>query len=221
MKLNDTEIKLNNTEETTKKLMEKFGTLQRQFEEKISEDREKIVMIKRDSSDFSRAFIWKVKSFSKLLRQAKTEEKVKVESPPFYTEAYGYRLKVRVFPNGSGYGKNTHLSMFIILMKGEYDALLPWPFKTKVKVTIIDQQEDSVKRKNVSKEVNPEKSIKNFERPVGIENNACGIKRFISHEKLNSRRYLLDDALFLQVEVEDSGMSTEQDSSQYSSSDSS
>ncbi len=201
VKLNDTEVKLNNTEETTKKLMEKLDTLQRQFEEKISEDREKIVMIKRDSLDFSRVFIWKISNFSELLRQAKTGGEVNVESHPFYTESYGYRLKVSVYPNGNGFGKYTHLSMFIVLMKGDYDAILRWPFKMKMKFTLIDQQEDLVERENVSMKLNPEIARENFERPVGIENKGCGFTYFISQEKLNSRRYLVDDALFIQVEV--------------------
>lgn len=29
-------------------------------------------------------------------------------------------------------GKRTHLSLFIVIMRGEYDALLQWPFRNKV-----------------------------------------------------------------------------------------
>ena len=38
----------------------------------------------------------------------------------------------------------------IVLMKGEYDAILPWPFKNKLKITLIDQQEDLVERENIT-----------------------------------------------------------------------
>ena len=34
--------------------------------------------------------------------------------------------------------KKTHLSVFMVLMKGEYDAILRWPFNKKVKFTLID-----------------------------------------------------------------------------------
>jgi len=71
-------------------------------------------------------FIWKVKCFSKLLRQAKAGEVLNTASSPFYSdrsESYGYKLKVRIDPNGDGSGKNTHLSMFIVVMEGEYDAM--------------------------------------------------------------------------------------------------
>lgn len=52
--------------------------------------------------------------------------------PAFYTAKYGYKLCLRLYLNGDGTGKKTHLSLFIVIMKGEYDALLPWPFRNKV-----------------------------------------------------------------------------------------
>lgn len=50
----------------------------------------------------------------------------------FYTAKYGYKLCLRLYLNGDGTGKRTHLSLFIVIMRGEYDALLPWPFRNKV-----------------------------------------------------------------------------------------
>ena len=51
----------------------------------------------------------------------------------FYTAKYGYKLCLRLYLNGDGTGKRTHLSLFIVIMRGEYDALLPWPFRNKVR----------------------------------------------------------------------------------------
>jgi len=34
--------------------------------------------------------------------------------------------------SGDGSGKNTHISLFFVVMKGEYDALQTWPFQKKV-----------------------------------------------------------------------------------------
>ena len=208
VKLNNTEIKLNDTQETTRKLMEKLDTLQRRFEEKFLEDQvnandheEKIVMVKSDISDFSRIIVCKFNDFSEIFRQAKTNEIQKIESAPFYTESYGYKLKLSINPNGSGSGKNTHLSVFIIVMKGEYDAILPWPFKKKVKFTLIDQQEDPVKRENVTFHFTPDNRPKLYSRPTKEENTGHGCSKFITHEKLNTRRYLIDDTLFLEVKV--------------------
>lgn len=38
-----------------------------------------------------------------------------------------------MYLNGDGTGKGTHLSLFFVVMKGDYDALLPWPFRHKVR----------------------------------------------------------------------------------------
>ncbi len=175
LKLNNIEAKLNFTENMLRQTEEKPGTS---------------------------VFIWKINNFSEILRQAKTGEKNKIESASFYvgiynTESYGYKLKVKLYPNGAGSGENTHLSMYIIVMKGEYDAILPWPFKTKVKLTLIDQQENPVERENVTNEI----ILNNSPRPVDKDNVGLGLNRFISNEKLSSRHYLVDDTLFLHVEV--------------------
>ena len=114
----------------------------------------------------TRTFIWKIKHFREVLRQAKADEKTAIHSAPFYTdrtESYGYKLKVAVEANGSGSAKNTHLSVFIVVMKGEYDAILPWPFKKKVKFTLIDQQEDLVQRHNITRHFIADKNQKALE----------------------------------------------------------
>ena len=41
-------------------------------------------------------------------------------------------LCARLYPNGDGIGKGTHLSLFFVVMKEDYNALLPWPFRQKV-----------------------------------------------------------------------------------------
>ena len=46
----------------------------------------------------------------------------------------------RPFLNGDGLGKGTHLSFFLVLMRGPFDALLTWLFKQKVMLTLINQE---------------------------------------------------------------------------------
>ena len=40
-------------------------------------------------------------------------------SPPFYSHPHGYKLCLRVYANGHGEGKDTHISIFVSLMRGE------------------------------------------------------------------------------------------------------
>ena len=193
--LSNTKIQLINTTKTTDVLKKELETLQREFEEKM-------VMVKRESSDFPSMFIWKIDEFSKHLREAKAGEKTLVESAPFYTEKYGYKMNVRIRPNGSPAAKGKYLSVYICVMGGQYDAILPWPFKRKVKFTLIDQQEDTDKSINVFEEIIPDNDPECYARPkTKYNSSAHGIPSFISHTKLESRRYVLNDTLFIQVEV--------------------
>ena len=85
-------------------------------------------------------------------------------------------------------------------MKGEYDAILNWPFKRKVKFTLIDQQDDPDKRRNVTMVIKKSDNLDGYERPK-VENAGRGLFNFISHKTLYSRRYLVDDTLFIRFEI--------------------
>uniref|UniRef100_A0A8C6XGE7 TNF receptor-associated factor n=1 Tax=Naja naja TaxID=35670 RepID=A0A8C6XGE7_NAJNA len=52
--------------------------------------------------------------------------------PAFYTSKYGYKMCLRIYLNGDGTGRGTHLSLFFVVMKGPNDSLLRWPFNQKV-----------------------------------------------------------------------------------------
>ena len=60
----------------------------------------------------------------------------------FYTHPNGYKMCLRVDANGVGPGKDTHLSVFVCLMRGEFDDQLKWPFKGEVTFKLLNQEED-------------------------------------------------------------------------------
>ncbi len=43
---------------------------------------------------------------------------------------------MQVYLDGDGIGGATHLSVALVLMNGEFDTLLQWPFEQQVTVTI-------------------------------------------------------------------------------------
>ena len=57
----------------------------------------------------------------------------------FFTSRHGYKLCLHVYLIGDGSGRGTHVSFFITLMKGEFDPLLPWPFKETVSLSLLAQ----------------------------------------------------------------------------------
>ena len=180
MKYGYREVKLNNIESKLKEAMELLHTT---------------------------TLIWKIDGYSEALRQAKTGEKKVLYSEPFYTktetDSYGYRVKVLIYPNGVESAKNKYLSVYIKVIKGEYDAILPWPFKRKVKFALIDQQEDPLQQQNVTNEITwSHASV--FSRPSEKESPGRGFGLFVHHTKLNTRRYIVDDTLFLRVTISSS-----------------
>lgn len=54
----------------------------------------------------------------------------------FYTSKYGYKMCLRIYLNGDGTGRGTHLSLFFVVMRGHSDALLKWPFNQKVTLSL-------------------------------------------------------------------------------------
>ena len=195
IQLNNTQTQLNNSQETTVELVRKVDLLERQLKEKLNEKQvneavHKVMQMKT-------RFIWKIDNFSEMLRKAKRDEKFKIRSQPFYTHSCGYKLQLSLYPNGNGSGTNSHLSVYISVLKGEYDALLPWPVKITLKITLIDQQPSEILQDNV------ESCITNTvsERPNFASRNSRGSHEFLSQDKLMTRCYLERDTLFLRVDV--------------------
>ena len=160
-------------------------------------------------------FIWKIKSFRKRFRSSWNSVKEEMESDPFYTGRYGYKLKVFaqwgrefVFPGSFVHFINEDFLTGIVLMEGEYDDMLPWPFNKKIKFTIIDQNKDLKERKNMTKDLSsrsPEcsKDMIFSERPGEKMKEVKSKPRVLaSKTMLQTRRYTVNDTLFLQVDVE-------------------
>lgn len=179
-----------------------LSNIQKKFEEATRKLEEKINALERNMT-FSEGndglFTWKIGSFSELLRKAKSGEQIDIYSSPFYR--YGYKCKLNLCPNGNGDGENTHLSIFIFVMKGEYDAILTWPFNKNVTFTLIDQQEDANARENIATFLYANPSSRRCARPVEDENSARGFQIFASHENLQERSYIVDDTIFIQVQI--------------------
>ena len=126
LKLNNTEDKLNITEDelnSTKDKLKKTEDKSNNTEALLNETRLEL----KNAIKHNKVFLWRIDSFNEILKEAKNGGKETIDNNLFYknseTESFGYKLKVYIYPNGHGDGKNTHLSVFIAIMKGEYDAV--------------------------------------------------------------------------------------------------
>lgn len=146
---------------------------------------------------------WKLTQFSRLRQEAVAGKRLSLYSPPFFTSRTGYKMCARVYPNGDGMGKGSHLSLFFVLMKGEYDSLLPWPFQQRVTFTLVDQNH----QRHISDTFHPDAASSSFQRPsVGDMNVASGCPLFAPLEALQARGYVKDDVMFIRVAVDTRGL---------------
>ena len=63
-------------------------------------------------------------------------------SPSFYSHIGGYKMCLRVDANGEGSGADTHMSVSVFLMRGEYDDNLVWPFRGDVTFHLVNRKAD-------------------------------------------------------------------------------
>ena len=159
--------------------------------------------VEKHSEENCNSFTWKITSYGEALRKAKSGKEIFLKSSTFYI--CRYKCKLQLFPNGLAEGENTHLSFFLTLMKGEYDAMLTWPFHKKVTMMLIDQQEKAKDRENIAMSFITTDFSESYWRPVDDETIGVGYRRFVSHEKLQERRYIVHDTIFIQIRITSSG----------------
>jgi TNF receptor-associated factor 3 len=145
--------------------------------------------------------VWKITDVAAKTRQAKNGEVTSIYSPHFTTSRHGYKVCARLYLNGDGMGKGTHVSLFFVLLRGDYDALQQWPFRSKVTLTLIDQLQG---KKHHMDAFRPDTSSSSFARPISAMNVASGCPLFIPKSKLeqSGNPFLVNDTLFFKLEVE-------------------
>ena len=150
------------------------------------------------ASTYDGSFTWKIPDIMKLKRQAINGKVTSLYSPPFYTAKNGYKMCLRIYLNGDGMGHKTHLSLFFVLMKGEFDALLKWPFDHKVSLILVDQKQC----KHIVQTFKPTPESSSFRRPVSDMNVASGCPQFCKLSYLDDKSYTQDDVLFIKCIVD-------------------
>ncbi|NXF94351.1 TRAF2 factor, partial [Eubucco bourcierii] len=156
-----------------------------------------------EASTYDGVFIWKITEFARKRQEAITGRSPAIFSPAFYTSKYGYKMCLRVYLNGDGTGRGTHLSLFFVVMKGPNDALLRWPFNQKVTLMLLDQNN----REHIIDAFRPDTSSSSFQRPVTEMNIASGCPLFCPVSLMEAKNsYVRDDAIFIKAIVDLTGL---------------
>ena len=128
-------------------------------------------------------------------------------SDPVYSHFGGYKMCLRIDPNGYDSGKGTHVSVFVHLMKGDNDDNLKFPFKGRIVVSLLNQLED--KNHFTSEVWSLEYNLPvDTSGPVttGDRGDGWGLPKFTPLNDLNYNsdkncQYLKNDRLFYRIDT--------------------
>ncbi|XP_062524024.1 TNF receptor-associated factor 3-like isoform X2 [Corticium candelabrum] len=165
-------------------------------EVKLSEHSLRIDML--DCKSTSGVLLWKISDTRRRQRDAVSGKTLSIYSQPFYTSPNGYKMCARMFLNGDGMGRGTHLSLFFVLMRGEYDGLLPWPFQHKITLVLLNQNGG----RHIADTFRPDPSSSSFMRPKNDVNVASGCPLFTPLATLDQDGYILNDSMFIKIIVD-------------------
>ena len=163
--------------------------------------RERLARLERAPNKEDGKLLWVISNYSQNLEDARRGVNRWLYSEPFFSGRYGYKLCACVSLYGDEEGYGTHLSVYIAVMRGKYDALLPWPFQQQVKFFLLDQEESYYDRRDFVIPIIPNSLLEGWNRPGTNVNPGVGVWKFFAHERLRPGGFLVDDTIFLKVEV--------------------
>ena len=118
-------------------------------------------------------------------------------------------MHLMVKANGSSQGEDTYVSVFVMLMSGEFDDHLKWPFRGSITIQLLNQEGEN-KHYSVCIDFTDETPIRTSNRPVTrshiqsymeaghrstvTENGGWGFRNFLTHKELTPL-YLKNDCL--------------------------
>jgi TNF receptor-associated factor 2 len=160
--------------------------------------------------------IWKICNVREKMYDSQSERQTSIYSPPFYTSEAGYKLCIRLYLNGDGTARGTHISIFLVILRGKFDSLLKWPFSYRVSFCLFDQRSmiesnGTQPAKHIIESFRPDINSVSFQRPRSQMNIASGIPKFLPLGDLNQpeeiNRYIINDTMFIKILIDFIGIS--------------
>ena len=176
-------------------LEKKYNVTSQIISEKDSEDRGFRLSL-LENGTYDGVMIWKIPQLAQRLLDAASGKYTSIFSLPFYSARYGYKLCLRLYLRGDGIGKDTHLSLFFVVMKGEFDDVLKWPFMNRINLTLMSPNDDV---KPIIDSFMPDPLSTSFKKPKTDMNVASGCPMFCKREELH--KYTVNDTIYIKVVV--------------------
>ncbi|CAF1081960.1 unnamed protein product [Rotaria sordida] len=125
--------------------------------------------------------VWKITNFQEKMVDAQSERQTSIYSPPFYSSPNGYKMRARVYLNGDGNARRTHIY--------------------KVSFCLYDQ---TPSQRHIIDSFRPDIRSSSFQRPQSDMNIASGIPKFVPLEMIQQEGniYVRDDTMFMKIMVD-------------------
>ena len=190
---------LSEKDSTIYALQDKVQYLESAIQTKSSENEDRDFRLSlMENSNYDGTMVWKIPQFSQRMEDARTGKYTSIFSLPFYSSRYGYKMCLRLYILGDGIGKGTHMSLFFVVMKGEFDNILQWPFTHKVTFKLINQ----CGGRDIVDIFQPDPLSSSFQKPKSDMNVASGCPRFVSLNELMQGGFIVEDTVFIKVKVD-------------------
>jgi len=125
-----------------------------------------------------------------------------IYSPTFKTSPFGYLFIFRVCSTMESTNENQgYLSIYITLLRGDFDQILFYPFPYNIYLCLCDQ---SGKGKHIVSTIKSNPNLPSFARPTSEKNDEVGIIEFCPLNYLTDAGsiYLKDGAFFIRIFID-------------------
>ncbi|CAF4984023.1 unnamed protein product [Rotaria sp. Silwood1] len=152
-------------------------------------------------ASYDGTLVWKITNFQEKMIDAQSERQTSIYSPSFYSSSTGYKMRARLYLNGDGNARRTHMSLFFVLMRSVNDPILKFPFNYKVTFCLYDQ---TPAQRHIIDSFRPDIRSSSFQRPRSDMNIASGIPKFFPLEMIQQEAnpYVRDDTMFIKIMVD-------------------
>jgi len=166
------------------------STVEQDRKEAVVKKKELDVLLKKTIDDYESAqhdmrcdgqLVWRIPSFPELRLD---HGQSSIYSNRFQTPD-GFEFRLRLFPNGAGKGRGSHISLFVQMCRTDNDPVLPYPFEGLCIITLFDQNTTRGKKEHFTVKFKTNNSDC-FSRPVREFNPENGVAQFVSHEMIKS-----------------------------------
>ena len=110
-----------------------------------------------------------------------------------------FRMRMNVYLNGHKNGSGTHMSVYLQLMKGEYDDYIDWPFAKRATLVLVHQDSEKKSYKELidGAVLRRSDTLHHFRKPVTNFNQGIGFPTFITLSRLHADGFIKNDTIYI------------------------